>query len=307
MTTANAAQSGCMTVVDITRFGRPTMRKRTSDQPAGDDWKLPSAKASVTAAPVVQKQAPAHGGKWRRFVAATDIHGDKQDADSVNALWRFMEHWKPELKFCLGDVWDFRPLRNGAGPEERSESMQEDYESGLRFIERFFDGDGEKYLNLGNHDYRLWDWAETRRGVERDFAAGRVMIVEERLQQLGVKWVPYHKRHGVIKVGHLRLLHGFHCGVFAARQAAAIYGSCLMGHTHCVDEHHTPGLERRACRIIGALCKLDMEYNARQPNTLKQANGFAYGVINKLTGDYHVWQAESFGGEWIVPSDVVEL
>lgn len=60
-------------------------------------------------------------------------------------------------------------------------------------------------------------------------------------------------------------------------------------------------------RHCGCLCALDQDYNARQPNTLRQSHGFAYGVINAKSGDFHVWQAEEVGGKWIVPSDVVAL
>ena len=48
------------------------------------------------------------------------------------------------------------------------------------------------------------------------------------------------------------------------------------------------------------------DYNARQPNTLRQANGFAYGVIHEKTGNFHCWQAEQIGGKWFLPSDIVE-
>ncbi len=274
--------------------------------PSADPWAVPTAKVTP-AAPQPVKKAPSHGGKWKRFVAASDIHGDMQDKETCDVLWRFIDQWNPQLRFCLGDVWDFRPMRNGASNEEKSESMSADFQMGMSWLERFFGCSGEKYLNLGNHDARPYEWAHNRRGVERDFAAEKLTLIESEFARLGINWVPYHKRDGVIKVGHLRLIHGFHCGVYAARQAALIYGSCLMGHTHSVDEHHIPGLERRACRIIGALCRLDMDYNARQPNTLRQANGFAYGAINTLNGSYVTWQAESYDGGWLIPSDVVEL
>ena len=84
-------------------------------------------------------------------------------------------------------------------------------------------------------------------------------------------------------------------------------GSTLFGHCHTIDEHSIPGLERRVARASGALCQLDMDYNSRMPVTLRHANGWAFGVINKTTGKYHSWQAERVDGKWIIPSDIIEL
>lgn len=64
------------------------------------------------------------------------------------------------------------------------------------------------------------------------------------------------------------------------------------------------GLERRVARAVGCLCALEMDYNSRQPNTLRQAHGWAYGVINRKTGAYHVWQAEEIEGKWLLPTDL---
>jgi hypothetical protein len=49
-----------------------------------------------------------------------------------------------------------------------------------------------------------------------------------------------------------------------------------------------------------------MDYAARLPISLRQAHGFAYGVIHKRTGLYHVWIAEGLSGKWVIPSDVTE-
>ena len=50
-----------------------------------------------------------------------------------------------------------------------------------------------------------------------------------------------------------------------------------------------------------------MDYNSRMPNTLRQSHGWAYGVLNRATGAYHVWQAEKIDGQWILPTDTVTL
>jgi hypothetical protein len=240
---------------------------------------------------------------WQRFVAAFDPHGDKQDPKAVRALLDFCKIWKPTIRIHGGDNWDFRPLRRKACEDERRESMATDFRAGVKFITQF----QPTHFVRGNHDERLWELAQAGHGVESDYAIHAIAEVESLVAKMKCQMLPYHKRLGVLRFGHMKVLHGFHCGIYAARQTALVYGSALFGHTHVIDQHAVPGLERRAARNCGCLCQLDMDYNSRQPNTLRQAHGFAYGVVNSRTGDFNVWQAEPIGGEWILPTDTVTL
>jgi len=240
---------------------------------------------------------------WSKFIVAADVHGDMQDAPSVKAFHAFTKLWKPRLRILAGDVWDFRPLRRKANEDERRESLQADFKAGMSFIDDF----QPHYFQRGNHDERLWELAERANGVASDYALQGIGEISEVLDEIKCRMLPYHKRDGILKIGHLKILHGFHSGIYASRQTALIYGSCLFGHIHTVDEHSIPGLERRVARSIGCLCALDQEYNARQTLTLRQAHGFAYGILNEKTGDYRVWQGEEINGQWILPTDTVTL
>lgn len=240
---------------------------------------------------------------WRRFVCGFDLHGDKQDVKTSTAFLKFCDEWKPDLKIFGGDLWDFRPLRKKASDDEKRESMEKDFDAGMDFLKKF----SPSYFVSGNHDFRLWDLAEKQDGVRSDYAKKGVAEIEDELKKMKCRLLPYHKRDGVLRIGHLKVLHGFFFGVYAARQHALTYGSCLFGHVHDITEHSIPGLERRVARCCGALCSLDLEYAARSPNTLRQANGWAYGVINSKTGTYHAWQAERIAGHFIIPTDMVEL
>lgn len=240
---------------------------------------------------------------WKRFVVAFDLHGDEQDQDAVAAFRRFVPKWNPDIKVFGGDLWDFRPLRKGASPDERRESMRSDFEAGLKWLQWY----QPQYFIRGNHDERLWELAQNGDGPLSDHAANGVHDITEACRKMRSKMLPYHKRDGILRLGHLKILHGFACGVFSARQTALIYGSCLFGHVHDVTEHSIPGLERRVARSCGCLCNLDMDYAARTPNTLRQAHGWAYGVINERSGDYITWQAECINGVWMIPSDIEQL
>lgn len=241
--------------------------------------------------------------QWKRFVAAFDLHGDQHDKSAVAAFAKFLTVWKPDIRIFGGDLWDFRPLRRKATEDEKRESMVADYNAGLQWLKEY----RPNYFVRGNHDERLWELAASDAGIRSDYALDGVAEIIAETKRMKCTMLPYHKRDGILRIGHLKILHGFACGIYAARQTALVYGSCLFGHVHDVTEHSIPGLDRRVARSCGALCNLDMEYSARQPNTLRQAHGWAYGVINMRTGAYHVWQSEEIDGKWIIPTDIVTL
>lgn len=236
-----------------------------------------------------------------RFTFATDLHGDRQDESTVKAFFEFDKIWKPSIRVFGGDLIDLRALRKGASQEEKCESLRADIEVGQDFLSKW----KPSYFLRGNHDERLWETASTARdGVIADYAQKGCQDFEVLCKKLKTTMLPYHKRDGILRLGHLKMLHGFADGIYASRQTALIYGSALFGHIHSIDEHAIPGLERRVARSVGCLCRLDMDYNSRAPNTLRQAHGWAYGVLNEKTGDYHVWQAENIGGKWLLPTEL---
>lgn len=238
----------------------------------------------------------------QRFIFASDLHGDQQDKAAVKALHRATDAFKPKLRIFGGDLIDARPLRKGASPEERSESMLIDWRKGLEFISAW----KPTHMLMGNHDQRLWDLAEADKGIETDYAWKGIQELESRLEKEKCEWLPYHKR-SVFRFGHMKCLHGYYHGMYAARQHASTYGACLFGHTHTIDEFSVPGLERRVARGAGCLCNLDMKYNSRMPSSLRHAHGFVLGVVNEKTGNYWTMQAEEVDGKWVIPEKLMTI
>lgn len=241
---------------------------------------------------------------FKKFIIGFDPHGDMQCAKSNKVFFDFIERWKPDIRIAGGDVWDMRPLRKKATDDEKRESMERDFTAGREWLEKL----QPNFFLRGNHDERLWELAESDSGIRSDYAQKLICDeVKPLIKSLRCRMLPYHKRQGILKIGHLKVLHGFYCGMYAAKQHALTYGSCMFGHVHTIEEFSIPGLKRRVGRAGGALCRLDMDYNERQPNTLRQANGFPFGVINEKTGSYVAWQAEPINGHWYIPSDIEEI
>lgn len=267
-----------------------------------DEWTVPTSSTRI-AEVVETKRAPSQGNLWLRFQIGFDVHGDKQSVEANAAFFRHMEMFQPELRIMGGDLWDLRPLRGGANAEERQESMQRDYLMGLEWLQRF----RPQHFLRGNHDERLWEWAENKRGIEQDFARGKCEHIESEIEKLDCKMYRYHIREGILKIGHLQVAHGFFNGVNCARQMASAYGCIIFGHNHMITTQPVHGLERMAARCCGCLSETIFTYNERRPTALTHTQGWPFGVIHRNNGNYHVWQAEKIGDTWMVPSDVVEL
>lgn len=242
------------------------------------------------------------GKKWRKFVVGFDPHGDMMDDSASASFFKFVELWKPEIRVCGGDLWDFRCLRKKASEEERRDSMAVDYAAGLQWLKSL----RATHYVRGNHCERLWDLASIDNGIASDYARDLVYQTEEKLTKMRCQMFPYDKRAGVLRIGHLKVIHGFLCGVTAARRTALTYGSVIMGHGHSIQAASIEGLEPRTGMMCGCLCKLDHDYNRAQVGSLTHEHGWAYGVVSD-TGSYHVWQARKIENKWLLPTGIEEL
>ncbi len=236
--------------------------------------------------------------KPKRFIVCSDNHGDMQDDKAVKAFFEFAKDWKAEVRVHAGDGFDIRAFRKGASEEDQAGSLEQDITSGLDFIHRF---KPTHYLR-GNHCERLWDGIHSHK-AERSALCFR--LANEIEQALSSPSIPYNKRHGILKFGHLSIVHGYHGGINAAKRAAECYGNVLMGHVHCIDHYSIPKVDRTMGRAIGCLCKLEQDYNRAQANTLRQAHGWAYGLLFR-DGCFKVEQAEEINGRWYLPASFKE-
>jgi hypothetical protein len=216
----------------------------------------------------------------KKFVFATDLHGDMQDPVVVSALYEFVKLYKPDIKIFGGDLFDFRNFRKGASPEEREMSLRGDIEMGLEFLKVY-----KPHVFLrGNHDERLWDSARHGKGVIKDWCEIAVNQITKKVNAIKCKMYPYDKRKGIYSLGRLRFIHGFNAGVHASRATALVYapegGAVLHGHNHAFQSATISKLRRTEGYGVGALVQVDMEYNRSKPGGLMHGNGWAYGFVD---------------------------
>jgi predicted MPP superfamily phosphohydrolase len=236
-------------------------------------------------------------GQFTKLLFATDLHGDLQDEGAVKKIIAFRKDFKPDVTVFGGDLLDLRAVRGGASEEEQNDSMLPDVAAGIKFLEEY----KPNVFLWGNHDERLNMMMHSMKGTLRDLAEIQIEKINKTCRALKCKQLPYDKRKGVYQLGKLSMAHGFFAGLNVARTMANAYGSILFGHNHTIDVASIPRIEKTVGRCVGCLCQLDMPYNSKTVSSLRQAHGFAYGVVHKKTGDYYIVQAEKVGEEWITP------
>jgi hypothetical protein len=224
-----------------------------------------------------------------------DYHGDKHDKVACAIHRTFVEDFRPTIKVFGGDLWDFRAWRRGADEDEKRERVRTDFDAGMKFIEWY----RPVAITLGNHDIRLWDQRDRQNGPMSDFAGELIGEFEALAAKLKIRVLPYCKRRGIYRVGKMKFAHGFFCGPNAARQMAQAFGSVQFGHGHTIDVASAASSDRRAARMVGALCQLDFPYNRATVNSLRHAHGWTYGPLLR-SGNYQVFQAEVMGGKAVV-------
>ena len=235
------------------------------------------------------------------FQVVSDIHGSELDERAVDACLAFTESFKPKIRVIAGDLWDFSAIRKGASADEQAKSMAEDYEAGVRFANRFFKGGTDNHLMMGNHDVRIFDLAESKEGVKQDLGQRMVADVQALARKNKAKLWPYDSREGVLEIGKLRVVHGYHTGMSACAAHSRIYGNVIFGHVHSIESFQTPGLQQQEARAIGCLCKLDMDYVNRKTGKLRWAHGWAAGYLFE-DGTYTLWQIRGLNGKFYAPT-----
>lgn len=227
-----------------------------------------------------------------RFVAVADNHGDMVDERTAEALFEFMDDYKPKIRVHLGDGFDFRALRRGADEQDQCSPLVDDWEQGADFVRRFFRGGEHNVYLEGNHcGKRLRDLQAHPKALIREFA-DRMFQDFRQLLERQCKCItrPYDSREGIYKLGKLNCLHGYFHGLGAARKHAWAYRNCIYGHTHTIESSPVESVDGPVeARGIGAICKLDMGYNNHKPGKLRQNNGWAYGIVNP-DGSYQLFQ-----------------
>jgi hypothetical protein len=245
-------------------------------------------------------------GKPIKWIAAGDSHGDLADwgngGGAVDALFEYIKDFKPDVRIALGDHFDFRSLRMGAGQSEQAESLQSDIDSGCQFLTRY---KPDVWL-WGNHEHRLDNTIsmaskETDR-VGAEAIKAKIMGVA---RKAGCKTIlPYHAEHGVYRLGPMAFIHGYAHGSNAVMQQGSHYasngGGVVMGHIHRLEQVNLQKHGGGAAYSAGCLCVKDsMSYASHRLATSRWGSGWAAGWVDG--DDWKCWLIHKVGksNKWV--------
>ena len=242
--------------------------------------------------------------KMIKFCAVGDNHGDMIDKDVAQQFFKFLKWFgkgNNNLEVIhLGDNFDFRSIRRGAGGKEENESLVADVKAGKEFISRI---QPTVFLN-GNHDDRLDQIINgSTSGMLVDYCNDLKSDINNHLKKNGCKKIyDYHAEEGVHRLGKIAFVHGYTCGVRAVEEHAIHYaepqGAVIMGHLHSIQQINARKHQGAVGFSGGCLCrKADMTYSKNRLATSKWGSGWTYGFIQG--SDWKVWQAHRVGKEFI--------
>jgi len=239
---------------------------------------------------------------WKRFWACSCSHGAFIHQGHAAAALEHKAAWKPHTTVHLGDAFDCTCLRGGADPHDQDVSLAEDIACGKRFLE---DLRPDVFL-MGNHEARLWRVSKQQRGVVGQLAEAGIADITGFLGRIKCGWLPYHVRKGVFELGNTKLLHGYAIGIGAVRKHAAIYGRCVFGHLHRVEEAPAQRFDDGTLAVtIGWLGDPErLDYSDTRPTILNWEPSWCYGYVNERTGSTVWWLARCIDGEWLLPEGV---
>lgn len=207
----------------------------------------------------------------KRFWLGFDRHTPEHDPLVDEIVADFLGDFKPQIRVAGGDWQTVDQVSHFVNESESD--LADEFDMNRDALERF----GITHYLKGNHEERL-----ERIGM-LDKRLRKVASLERNLQlsKLGIRCLPYHPRRGILKIGELKILHGFWANEYMAKKTASIYGTCVFGHGHRFQTFQSKqAFHDRVGFAIGMLGKTSPSWiEHRAP--MGWAQGFAFGYLHR--------------------------
>lgn len=222
----------------------------------------------------------------KRFWIGFDRHAPEVDPMVDRIALAFLRDFKPHICVAGGDWQTVDQV--SAFDNEGDIDLKDEFEMNREALERFR---VTHYLE-GNHEQRL-----RRVGMKLDRRLRSLVDLRANLQldRLGIRLLPYHPRKGILRIGYLKVLHGFYANEYVARKTAAVYGTCVFGHAHRFQTFQPKeAFENSVGFAIGMMGVLDQSWvEAKAP--MGWAQGFAFGYLHR-NGYYDLYPVRILEG-----------
>ena len=225
-----------------------------------------------------------------KFWLGFDKHRPYSD-DAVDRIaLAFIKDFKPTIRVAGGDwqncdqsVFTKKPYY---GPS---------FDDECEMVEHDLDAFGITHYLQGNHEERA-----ERDHIDPTMRPTYDLRKKLHLRERGIKYYPYHRTKGVLRLGKLSVLHGFYTNEYVAAATSKAYGCCVFGHAHRFQTF-TPkqAFLNNTGFAIGMMGQLIQPYEkASAPRG--HAQGFAFGYLHK-NGHFDLYTVRIKG-----PSVVIE-
>jgi len=209
---------------------------------------------------------------YRKFFLGFDRHAPDHDPRMDRLVSDFLADFKPDIRVAGGDWMNVDQVSHF--DNESDIDLKDEFGMTREALHKF----GITHYLEGNHEERL-----RRIGLKLDPRLRSMVDLGENLQlkKLGIPLLPYHRRKGVLKIGHLRVLHGFYATEYVTKKMSMIYGTCVFGHTHRFQTFQPKDAYESHCGFnIGMMGKLDQPYTDNKA-PLGWCQGFAFGYVHR--------------------------
>lgn len=220
--------------------------------------------------------------KPKRWVAFGCAHGEHVDRAAFDQMLTFVSNFKPQVRICLGDVWDTTAMRGGAtGTADEGADVEADWMAGVRILEEY----RPSVFFHGNHEARIARLLDHGNALVR-YAAEQVSKSLSRLcRELRCEVVPYDIEAGWRQLGNCYFGHGYMFNQSAIRDHAEMLGgNVVIAHLHRQGMEVGRGLGAPVGYCVGCMADIPaMSYARARRQTTSWQVGFAFGEYTEET------------------------
>ncbi len=226
---------------------------------------------------------------YEQVVFISDIHAPFHDEDALEVLYSFIQWFKPQTIFIMGDLLDAYAISRFTKDPNGALHFQEEVDEAISILSHIRKVAGKKtkiYFIRGNHEQRmqkyLWNNAKELAGLHV-LDVGQLL----ELKRFNIEYI----EQGMMMYKGVMIKHGNVVKKYAGYSAKGEFEkngcSGVSAHTHrqaIYMQTNTAGdYKWMEC---GCLCKLDQEYMEGQTPNWQQ--GFGVGYFSNDSNRYQL-------------------
>lgn len=220
--------------------------------------------------------------KFDKLAFIPDVHVPYQDKRALNAALKFVQYYKPDTVFLLGDVLDMYGLARFDNKDpEKIGKLHEEIDEAQKLLTDIRDvsGKSDVYYIQGNHEYRLQKYIRNNAPELHGFNQIQLENLLG-LDDLNITYVP----EGRMEYYGMLVKHGekvrSRSGYTATGELESTGISGISGHTHRLAQVYKTNRAGMFTWVeAGCVCDLNPEY--MEGRIADWQHGMAYGTFTK--------------------------